>query len=190
MGIARAAHARNIVGPLIRSTYRIHAKNQNNVPAHGAVVIVCEWNNIAAPSVLKAALPRPLHVWADGPAGVPGPLLSITGDLAMPVTRIGVDVVHRATELLRAGEAVAALGVDDLGYALASTSAPILPVLVQAPATKRPTDPPARKSSIEVQVGDLQPFPEHLRTDVVTRASVLAAGEWARQVLVDSRRAA
>ncbi len=190
MGLARAAHARNLLGPLVRSTYRLHVTSEDNVPAHGAVVIVCDWNNIAAPSVLKAAVPRPVHVWADGPAGVPGPLLSFTGDLAMPVTRIGVDVVRRATDLLRAGEAVAVVGVQDLGYALASTSTPILPVLIEAPATKRPTDPPARKSDIQVVIGDLEPFPEYLRTEAVTRASARAAGEWARQVLVDSRRAA
>ncbi len=189
MGIALAAHARNIVGPLIRSAYRIHCDHPERIPAAGAVVVMCDWNNIAAPSVLKAGLGRPVHVWADGPAGVPGPLLSITGDLAMPVTRIGTDVVRRACELLHAGEVVAAVGVDDLGYALAQTSSPVVAVRIEAPATKRPTDPPARKSDIGIVVGELVPFPEYLRTDMVTRASARAAGEWARQVLVDFRRA-
>lgn len=188
MAFTRAAHARNLVGPIIRSTYRITCVNAEAVPHQGAVVIVCDWNNIAAPAVLKAALPRPVHVWADGPAGVPGPLMSVTGDLAMPVTRLGLDVVSRATQMLENGEAVAAIGVEDLGYALARSGAPVLPVHIHAPTTKRPTDPPARKAVISVVVGDLQPCPEYVNVAPATRASVRDAGEWARQVLVDSAR--
>ncbi len=75
MPAALAAHARNLVGPLLRSTYRISTINADAIPPRGPVLILCDWNNIAAPSVIKAAAPRPVHVWADGPAAVPGPLL-------------------------------------------------------------------------------------------------------------------
>jgi len=188
MAFTRAAHARNLVGPIIRSTYRITCVNAESVSHQGSLMVLCDWNNIAAPAVLKAALPRPVHVWADGPAGVPGPLLSVTGDLAMPVTRLGVDVVSRVAQMLDEGEAVAALGVGDLGYVLARSGAPVLPVHVYAPTTKRPTDPPARKADISVVVGNLQPFPHYLKRAPVTRANARDAGEWARQVLVDSAR--
>jgi len=60
-------------------------------------------------------------------------------------------------------------------------------VHVAAPVTKRPTDPPARKSPIVLTMGNLRAFPEHLTTDRVSRMSARAAGEWARQILVDSR---
>ena len=106
----------------------------------------------------------------------------------MPVTRLGVDVVSRAAQMLDGGEAVAAVGVGDLGYALARSGAPVLPVHVYAPDTKRPTDPPARKADISVVVGKLQPFPHYLNKAPATRANVRDAGEWARQVLVDSAR--
>jgi len=36
-------------------------------------------------------------------------------------------------------------------------------------------------------MGNLRAFPEHLTTDRVSRMSARAAGEWARQILVDSR---
>ena len=187
MPAALAAHARNLVGPLLRSTYRISTINADAIPPRGPVLILCDWNNIAAPSVIKAAVPRPVHVWADGPAAVPGPLLSVTGDLAMPVTKIGVEIVNRAVILVGSGEAVCAIGVEDLGYVLARSQAPVVPVHVAAPETKRPTDPPARKSPIVLTMGGLRVFPQRLRTDRVSRISARAAGEWARQILVDSR---
>ena len=186
MSAARAAHARNLVGPLIRSTYRIEVRDAENLPTRGAVLILCGWNNIAAPTVLKAGLPRPVHVWAAGPAALPGPLLAITGDLAMPEGRPGVDVVRRATELLEQGEAVAAIGVGDIGYAIAYTGAPVLVASITAPPTKRPTDPPARKSHIDVTVRPMHLPPERLRSASPTRATARAAGEWARQKSVDA----
>lgn len=185
MSSARAAHARNLVGPLIRSTYRIEVHDAENLPAHGPILILCYWNNIAAPTVLKAGLLRPVHVWAAGPAALPGPLLSITGDLAMPDGRPGIGIVRQATELLERGEAVAAIGVGDIGYALARSGAPVLYVSITAPATKRPTDPPARKSPITLTLGAPQPLPARLRSSSPTRATARAAGEWARQRSVD-----
>ena len=185
MSSARAAHARNLVGPLIRSTYRIEARDAENLPAHGPILILSDWNNIAAPTVLKAGLPRPVHVWAAGPAALPGPLLSITGDLAMPEGRPGIEVVREATELLERGEAVAAIGVGDIGYVLARSGAPVLIASITAPPTKRPTDPPPRKSHITLTLGIPQPLPERLRSSLPTRAIARAAGEWARQRSVD-----
>jgi hypothetical protein len=114
-------------------------------------------------------------------------LLSVTGDLAMPVTKVGVEIVDRAITLVGSGEAVCAIGVEDLGYVLARSQAPVVPVHVAAPETKRPTDPPARKSPIVLTMGELRAFPQHLTTDRVSRMSARAAGEWARQILVDSR---
>lgn len=185
MSAVRAAHARNLVGPLIRSTYRIEVRNVENLPARGPVLIVCEWNNIAAPTVLKAGLPRPVHVWATGPAALPGPLLSITGDLAVPEGRPGVHVLRQATDLLEQGEAVAAIGVGDIGYALACTGAPVLVASITAPPTKRPTDPPARKSPITLSLGAPHRLPERVQSSSPTRANVRAAGEWARQRSAD-----
>lgn len=150
-------------------------------------MIVCDWQNIAAPSVLKAALARPIHVWADGPAGLPGPLLSVTGDLAMPIRGVGLDVVRRARDLLVRGEVVAAIGAGDIGYVLATTQVPVLAVTVEAPNTKRPTDPPARKSEMTLTLSDVHQFPDRLRTQVPTRNGARAAAEWARQILVDAR---
>lgn len=185
MSTARAAHARNLVGPLIRSTYRIEVRNIENLPTRGPVVIACDWNNIAAPTVLKSGLPRPVHVWAAGPAALPGPLLSITGDLAMPDGRPGIDVLRQVTDLLEQGEAVAAIGVGDVGYALARTGAPVLIASITAPATKRPTDPPARKSHITLTLGQPHRLPDRVRSTSPTRATARAAGEWARQRSVD-----
>lgn len=182
----RAAHARNLLGPLIRSTYKITVHEEGNLPRHGAVVLVCAWNNISVPTVLKAGLPRPVHVWSTGPAALPGPLLSLTGDLAVPDDRPGIGSLREAVRLLDEGEAVAAIDVADVGYAISRTGAPVQAVLVDAPMTKRPTDPPARKSAITLTLGPLRHVPEHLRSGEPTRNSVRAAGEWARQVLVDS----
>ena len=53
---AAAAHARNLVNPLLRSTYRISTINADAIPPRGPVLILCDWNNIAAPSVIKAAV--------------------------------------------------------------------------------------------------------------------------------------
>ena len=184
--LTRAAHARNLVGPLIRSTYRITTHDATNVPATGPVVLLCDWSNIAAPSVLKAGIARPVHVWAQGPAALPGPLLSITGDLAVPENRPGVRALREATAFLAAGEAVAVCGSVDIGYALACTGAPVQTVVVDAPSTKRPTDPPARRSGITLQIGPLRHLPDRLRSDRPTRSVVRAANEWARQLITDA----
>lgn len=182
---SRAAHARNLVGPLIRSAYRIEAAHTDRVPKRGGVVIVCDWNNIAAPTVVKAALPRPVHVWAAGPAALPGPLLSVTGDLAMPEGTPGVATVSRVLELLTQGEAVVAIGAVDIGFVISKSAAPVMAARITAPATKRPTDPPARKSAIDVTMGHLHQLPERLTSPHPTRSMARAAGEWTRQVLVD-----
>jgi len=184
--VKRAAHARNLVGPLIRATYRITVHDAPNLPASGALLLICDWANIAAPSVLKAGLARPVHVWAAGPAALPGPLLSITGDLAVPETRPGVRVLREAVRFLQAGEVVAVCGPEDVGYAVAVTGAAVQTLTVDAPPTKRPTDPPARKSAITVSVGPLRHVPEHLRAVQPTRDVVRAANEWVRQLTVDS----
>ena len=185
MGLSRAAHARNLIGPLVRSAYRIDVHGSENLPRRGAVLIVCDWNNIAAPSILKAGIPRPVHVWAAGPAALPGPLLSVVGDLAMPEGGVGVGTIRRVVEVLNLGEAVAAIGVQDLGYVVAKTRAPLMTAAFDAPVTKRPTDPPARKSTVSVTMGPVHAVPERFQLDRPTRSVARAAGEWARQILVD-----
>lgn len=185
MGISRAAHARNLIGPLVRSAYRIDVHGSENLPRRGPVLIMCDWNNIAAPSIIKAGLPRPVHVWAAGPAALPGPLLSVVGDLAMPEGGVGVGTIRRVVEVLERGEAVAAIGVHDLGYVVAKTRAPLMTAAFDAPATKRPTDPPARKSSVSVTMGSVHAVPERFQSEHPTRSVARAAGEWARQILVD-----
>ncbi len=146
---------------------------------------MCAWNNIAAPNMLKAALPRPVHVWASGPAALPGPLLSVTGDLAMPEGKAGVAILSRVLDLLTRGEAVAAIGVCDLGYVVAKSGAPVIAARVVAPMTKRPTDPPTRKSTIDVTMGHLHQVPERFISTRPSRSMARASGEWVRQVLVD-----
>lgn len=185
MSNSRAAHARNLVGPLIRSTYQINVHGAENLPRHGSVLVLCDWNNIAAPSILKSGLSRPIHVWAAGPAGLPGPLMSVTGDLAMPEGRPGVAVVSNVVGLLAQGEAVVAIGVTSIGYVLARSGAPVMTARIQAPATKRPTDPPARKSEISVTMGVPHALPERFTMKRPTVGVTRAAGEWARQRLVD-----
>lgn len=182
---SRAAHARNLIGPLVRSTYRIRVQDSANIPARGAVLIMCDWNNIAAPSVIKAGIPRPIHVWAEGAAALPGPLLAVTGDLAMPDQRPGVGVISQVMDLLAEGEAVAAIGVSDVGYVAAATHSPVMTVSVTAPATTRPTDPPPRKSPIVVTMGTVHTFPDRLAQRPPTRSTARAAGEWIRQLMVD-----
>lgn len=182
---SRAAHARNLVGPVVRSTYRITVHDAQNMPATGPLLLLCNWTNIAAPAVLKAALPRPIHVWAAGPAALPGPLLSVTGDLAIPERRAGVRALREAVRYLQEGEVVAACGPKDLGYALAVTGVAVQTIGVEAPVTKRPTDPPSRKSPITLHVGAVRHLPERMRSSSPTRAVVRAANEWARQLLVD-----
>lgn len=184
--VKRAAHARNLVGPLVRSTYRITVHDADLLPSTGSVLLLTDWANIAAPTVLKAGLSRPIHVWAAGPAALPGPLLSLTGDLAVPDDRPGVGQLRDAVEYLRQGEVVAACGPTDIGYALAVTGTGVQTVRISAPATKRPTDPPSRKSPITLHVGPIRHLPERLRSSMPTRNVVRAANEWARQLLVDA----
>jgi hypothetical protein len=182
---SRAAHARNLIGPLIRSAYRIDVRGSEHVPARGALLIVCDWNNIAAPGILKSAIARPVHVWASGPAALPGPLLSVTGDLAMPDARSGVCVVGRVIDLLQEGEAVVGVGVRDVGYVLARTGASVVVAAIDAPATKRPTDPPARKSEITVTLRAPHAVPDRLAPTRVTRGTARSACEWVRRIVAD-----
>ena len=103
----------------------------------------------------------------------------------MPDERPGVPVVRGVIDLLEHGEAVGAIGVTDIGYVLARTSAPLVTARAQAPATKRPTDPPARKSQISVTMGSPHALPERFASKHPTIGVARAAGEWARQRLVD-----
>ncbi len=183
--VKRAAHARNLVGPLIRATYRITVHDAENLPASGPVLLICDWANIAAPSVLKAGLARPVHVWAEGPAALPGPLLSITGDLAVPETRPGVRVLRDAVRYLQAGEVVAVCGPEDVGYAVAVTGAGVQTLSVDAPPTSAPR---IRRLVVGITLSVVTAHvPEHLRAMQPTRDIVRAANEWVRQLTVDTR---
>lgn len=192
------AHARNLLGPLVRLAYRVRITGAHHVPRRGGLLIVANHPGLIDPVILEANSPRPVHVVTDG--GVLPEVWERTAPLTgRLIARDPVGpVLRQAVDLLRANRAVAMFpeggltdgSVDDalpgVGFVAARADVPVVPVALFGTHGQRPTDPPTPRSEIDLIFGE--PFTLPRPTDPARRAEALRLTEAIRQRLADHVR--
>ncbi len=198
---AAAANARSLVAPVLRTAYRLLVSGVDQVPVEGPLLMVANHPGGLDEAALVGTSPRPVHVLTD--AGTwPPPLDRLAGPLgAITIARVGADrlALHAAAAAIDDGRAVAMFpdvvvgggGVSaarpGVGYVLARTGAPVLPVALLGTGGRHPTDPPRPRSTVVVAFGAPVMVPVD-GVDPVRRADVLRLAERVRQVLADHVR--
>ena len=194
MKALRGASARNLLGPLVRSTYRVRVAGGHSVPRQGVVLVLSTYSGIFDSMILATNLTRPVAVLV-GEGGVPPTWRQAIGRIVVPAERPG-EALREAVGLLRSGHAVAmfpegcAGAGGDFGagaaYLQARTGVPVVPVALIGSAGSRPTDPPRPRSTIDVLVGES--FTPPAVKDSARRAEVAAIAEQMRQRFTDHVR--
>jgi 1-acyl-sn-glycerol-3-phosphate acyltransferase len=194
MKALRGASARNLLGPLVRSTYRVRVAGGHSVPGQGGVLVLSTYSGIFDSMILATNLTRPVAVLV-GEGGVPPTWRQAIGRIVVPAERPG-EALREAVGLLRSGHAVAmfpegcAGAGGDFGagaaYLQARTGVPVVPVALIGSAGSRPTDPPRPRSTIDVVVGES--FTPPAVKDSARRAEVAAIAEQMRQRFTDHVR--
>lgn len=199
MRISAVATTRNLLGPLVRTAYRVRVAGAHHVPPRGALLLIANHPGIADATLLAAAAPRPVRVVSDA-----GPLAGAWSVLSVATGRIVISGDEDAPAALR--QVIAALGegeavgmfpegplpsVDQPGrvaalgpaYAQVRTGAAVLPVALLGTHGRRPTDPPAPRSIVDVVFGE--PCDVPAPADPLSRAAVIDVAETMRQRLTD-----
>jgi len=181
-----AASVRNVLGPVLRLAYPSDVWGAHHLPMSGPVLVVGDQPELLAGGLVKAAAPRPVHVIGTPAAmqAVPPALMQAAGDL--PCVQPGIDAAASALHLLASDEAVVALGPTPApGYLAVASGAPIVTVVVIGAAGRVSTDPPRLRARIEVRFGPARDL--GVPGDPCAIATVRAAGERIRQMIVDAR---
>ncbi|CAB4882361.1 MAG: hypothetical protein F2793_07210 [Actinobacteria bacterium] len=181
----RAANARNLGGLALRAMYRIRVIGLEHLPVAGPVLIVGHCPEILAGAVIKAMACRPVHVIGGDAVqmALPARGLRLIGDI--PRVGAGIGAARMAQALLMEGGAVAVLGSSPpVGYLVAISNAPVVPVVVIGAAGRVPTDPPAPGTRIDVVFSPASLIPTS--GDPCAERVVLDAGERVRQIVADA----
>lgn len=185
-----AAHARNIAGAALRMTYQVRAHGAHHVGTSGPLLLVCRSEGILAGAVLHATVPRPVHVVANEAMSkaLRQGMMAKAG--VIPVTAsTAVEAQHRALAALRDERAVVVTGSTvPVGYLVAMTGVPVMPVVLFGAEGRVATDPPRPRSRIDVYFAPavtLDVTGDPLRTS--TRASI---EEQVRQLVSDAEELA
>ena len=194
MKALRGASARNLLGPLVRSTYRVRVAGGHSVPRQGGVLVLSTYSGIFDSMILATNLTRPVAVLV-GEGGVPPTWRQAIGRIVVPAERPG-EALREAVGLLRSGHAVAMFPEGCAGaggefgagaaYLQARTGVPVVPVALIGSAGSRSTDPPRPRSTIDVLVGES--FTPPAVKDSARRAEVAAIAEQMRQRFTDHVR--
>lgn len=194
-----ASQSRRLIGPLLKSWYRISVVGAERVPVEGPVLVVSNHPGILDAGVVLSCLPRPVRVLdADGVL-VPAldRALNLTGRIRMAPSGPDIVAIHDAVGALREGHAVAVfpevLRADgtvsrvrhEMAYLALQSDAVVVPVAIFGTATPgmAPDALPKRGTEIHIHVG----VPHRLGRvdDPYRRRSVAAAAEGIRQRLTD-----
>jgi hypothetical protein len=181
-----AAHARNIAGAALRMTYQVRQHGAHHVGTSGPLLLICRSEGILAGAVLHATVPRPVHVVANEAMSkaLRQGMMAKAG--VIPVTApTAVEAQHRALAALRDERAVVVTGsAVPVGYLVAMTGVPVMPVVLLGAEGRVATDPPRPRSRIDVYFAPavtLDVTGDPLRTS--TRAGI---EEQVRQLVSDA----
>ena len=197
MKAASGASARNLLGPLVRSAFRIRVTGSFHLPTHGGVLILSTREGIVEPTLLATCLTRPVSVLVD-----PG-LAALSWRASLG--RIVVDpqrphaALVEARSRLRAGQAVAMFPgggpseepaahhtdgfASGTAYLQAAADVPVVPVAIVGARGRRPTDPPPARALISIVVG--APVTPGPLVDPLNHAALLGRAEELRQAYTD-----
>ncbi len=147
-----AAHARNLASAALRMTYHLRAHGAHHVGTSGALLMVTRCEGVLAGAILHATAPRPLHVLANEAmaATLPEAVLAKAGDVpvelptAIRAQRSALAALMDERAVVVAGSAV------PVGYLVAMSGVPVMPVVLRGADGRVPTDPPRPRSRIDV----------------------------------------
>ena len=147
-----AAHARNLASAALRMTYQLRGHGAHHVGRSGAMLLVTQCEGMLAGAVLHAMAPRPLHVLANEAMAstLPDAVLAKAGDIpvALPTAvhaqRSALAALMDERVVVVAGSAV------PVGYLVAMSGVPVMPVVLRGADGRVPTDPPRPRSRIDV----------------------------------------
>jgi 1-acyl-sn-glycerol-3-phosphate acyltransferase len=146
-----AAHARNIAGAALRMTYQVRQHGAHHVGTSGPLLMVCRCEGVLAGAFLHATVPRPVHVVANEAMGkaLRQGMMAKAG--VIPVTApTAVDAQHQALAALRDERAVVVTGsAFPVGYLVAMTGVPVMPVVLFGAEGRVATDPPRPRTRID-----------------------------------------
>jgi len=185
-----AAHARSIAATAMRLTYKVQAHGAHHVGTSGPAVLVTRCEGLLAGTVLHATVPRPVHVLANAAmmAALRQGLMTRAGIIPVDApTAIGAQ--HAARAAIADERAVALTGSTvDPAYLLATTGAPLIPVVMLGVSGRVPTDPPRPRSRIDVYYFD--PVEVQVSGDPLGASVRAGVAEQVRQALTDAERIA
>lgn len=192
------AHARNLIGPILASTYRMRITGVHHLPSRGGVLLVGEQRGLLDATILASGLTRPVRVLAQR-AGTAPRWSSLTSALG----RIDIDshvsvwpALQEGVAALRRGEAVAAFTASSFApvalappaavaaYLHARSGVPIVAVTMFDTSGPRPSDIPRPRSIIECHLGPPREVP--IPVDPLYVAALRQHAERIRQVCVDA----
>jgi len=197
MRSAPGASARNLVGPLLRATYRIRVTGAHHLPVTGGVLVMATGEGVLDPALLATSLRRPIAVMV-GRGAPPGPLGHALGRISVKDDEPGAALRQAVEELRNAG----AVGCFPLGlpgerdpladplefatgtaYLQVQSGVPVVPVAMFGSRGRRTADPPRPRSMIDLVVGPaiIPPPP----ADPLRRSEIVAVAELLRQTLAD-----
>lgn len=193
-----AAHARNLIGPLLSAAYRVRITGGHHLPRRGGVLIVTEQTGLLDPTILATSLTRPVRMLVEPSDGAPRwqPVTNALGRIELTPGCSPWAALQEAEEALVGGDAVgvflatpfAAPSVAPPGalaaYLQARSGVPLVPVSLFDSHGPRPTDPPRPRTRISIHVGP----PIHLvpPADPVSAPEIRRHAEAIRQVFADA----
>lgn len=199
MKISAVATTRNLLGPLVRAAFRIQVTGAHHVPTSGGLLLIANHPGIADATLLAAAAPRPLRVVTDaGAFAVAWSAVSAaSGRIVVADESDASEALRVACDVIGHGEAVAMFPEGTLpsvdrpdrtaalgpAYVQVRTGVPVVPVAVLGTHGRRPTDPPAPRSVVDVVFGEA--FVPSAPTDACARAAIVDVAEVLRQRLAD-----
>ena len=185
-----AAHARNLTSAALRMTYQLSPHGAHHVGTIGPLIMVTACEGVLAGSVVRALAPRPIHVVANEAMAeaVPLGLLTKAGDLAL--TGPGaITTQRRAAEAIRDDRAVLLAGSTvSPGYLVATTGAPVMPVVLIGADGTVPTDPPRPRSRITAYF--FPPVTIPVEGEPLAASTRATLNERVRQLVADAGREA
>lgn len=161
------AHARNLIGPVLASTYRMRITGVHHLPVRGGVLLVGEQNGLLDATILASGLTRPVRVFAQNAGTTPrwSRLTSVLGRIDVDSHASVWPALQEGVATLSRGGAVAAFISSSLAavavappaavaaYLHARSGVPIVPVTMFDTAGPRPSDIPRPRSTIECHIG-------------------------------------